>query len=360
MLSMAWSSAAAAQAGSPSAPRRVAGGCLAHAALSEKRGACSVGDVVAESPACELQIADLRTVNPAELDELWQREVRWWREQLLWDVSDAWAARRHVMERHGLPGKAVRVDARTVGYAYYVVSGHLGAISGVALSPEWNGTRVGEILLKETIADIRRQGVARIESPFVSVDCPWLVPFFEREGFRTYEREFLRLELRCSRQPVSPLAMVHLEPWRGPHLREAAAIMQAAYDGGVDAEINELYRTSDGCGVVLENILSQGGCGIPIVDASAMARHRGRGIGFAVVTEIAPRQGHLAQVAVLPDYQHQGVGRLLLSYSLSRLAEFQFETFSLIVSRSNHRALRIYKAMGFQSVLPFPVFAWDR
>ncbi|MBI3326923.1 MAG: GNAT family N-acetyltransferase [Nitrospinae bacterium] len=319
-----------------------------------------MSNVVPESSLPGLQVVDLFTVKPAELDDLWQHEVGLWRDRLLWDVSDTFAALRRVLERGGLPGKAVRVGARTVGYVYYVVAGHLGVISGFVVSPDWSGTGVGETLLKEAVDNIRRKGVGRIDSQFVSIDCPWLIPAFEREGFHTYWREFLRIELGRPRGRASPLPMVHLEPWQGTHLREAAAIMQAAYAGGADAQINELYRTSEGCQVVLENILGQGGCGIPIGEASAMACNRGRGIGFVVVTEIACRQGHLAQVAVLPEYQHRGVGRLLLEYSLSRLAELQFDTLSLIVSRSNHRALKIYQAMGFQSVLPFPVFVWER
>jgi ribosomal protein S18 acetylase RimI-like enzyme len=319
-----------------------------------------VSGVVAARAVSGLQIVNLCTVKPAELDGLWQREERWWREQLFWDISGTIAMLKPVIERGGLPGKAVRVGARTVACAYYMIAERLGVICGLVVSPEWSSAGVGGMLLNETVADIRRQGVPRIESQVVAIDCPWLTPVFEREGFRTYWREFLRLDLGRSRGPVSPLAMVHLEPWQGTHLREAAPIMQMAYGGGVDAEINELYRTSDGCGAVLNDILTQGGCGVLVAQASALARHRGRGIGFAVVTEIAPRQAHLAQVVVLPEYQRRGVGRWLLGYSLSRLAELHFDTLSLIVSRSNHRALRMYRAMEFQSVLSFPVFVWER
>jgi len=44
---------------------------------------------------------------------------------------------------------------------------------------------------------------------------------------------------------------------------------------------------------------------------------------------------------------------------LSRLAELGFETLSLIVSRLNRPALRMYQLMGFQSALSFPVFTWE-
>lgn len=307
-----------------------------------------------------VQVVDLCTVKPAELEDLWQREVRWWRDRLLWDVSDAFAALRRLVARGGLPGKAVRVDARTVGYAYYGIAERLGVIAGFAVSSEGSDTDVTEMLLQKTVDEIRRQGVPRIESQFIAGDCPQLAPAFARAGFRTYWREFLRLDVRRPRGAVSPSPMVVLEPWRGTHLDEAAAILQAAYDGGIEAEIHARYRSTAGCGMVLENILHQGSCGALVAEASALARHRGRGIGVVVVTEIAPRQGHLTQVAVLPEYQRRGIGQWLLDYSLSRLAERQFDTLSLIVSRANDRALRLYQAMGFHSVLAFPAFTWER
>jgi ribosomal protein S18 acetylase RimI-like enzyme len=174
-----------------------------------------------------------------------------------------------------------------------------------------------------------------------SIHGPWLPPFFEREGFRAYWREFMRCKLRRAHESVSPPAMMHLESLRETDLHEAAPIMLAAYGGGIDAEISVQYRTYDGCKLVLESILSQGSCGIPVIEASALARHRGRAIGFIILTEIAQRQGHLGQFAVLPAYQRQGLGRLVVSYGLSRSAELGFDTLSLIVTRTNWRALII-------------------
>jgi ribosomal protein S18 acetylase RimI-like enzyme len=97
-------------------------------------------------------------------------------------------------------------------------------------------------------------------------------------------------------------------------------------------------------------------CGNPIVQASAMAQQRGHGIGFIILTEIGPQQAHVAQVAVLPPYQHQAVGRALLNNALSRLPDCGFTAVSLIVSRLNRRALELYKLIGFKPVLSFPVF----
>jgi ribosomal protein S18 acetylase RimI-like enzyme len=43
---------------------------------------------------------------------------------------------------------------------------------------------------------------------------------------------------------------------------------------------------------------------------------------------------------------------------MSQLAALHFETLSLIVSRTNHRALAMYRAAGLRPVLTFPVFVW--
>jgi ribosomal protein S18 acetylase RimI-like enzyme len=307
-----------------------------------------------------VQVVDLSIIKAPELDELWRHEMRVWRDRLLWDVSHGVAALRRIIERGGLPGKAVQVGSRTVGYAYYGIAGRLGVIGGVVVAPAWNNPDVGERLLQRTIDEIRAKGVSRIESQFLAIDCPWLSPAFERQGFRTYWREFLRLDIRRPQRAVSPLAMVSLEPWREADLPDAASMLEAAYHDGVEAEIHQRYRSADGCRAVLENIVSQGSCGPLVAEASAIARHRGRSIGCSVITEVAPRQGHLAQVVVLPEYQRRGIGRLLLDYSVSQLAARQFDTLCLLVSRANQSALRLYRAMGFQAVLAFPAFTWER
>jgi len=306
-----------------------------------------------------MQVVDLRGVRPEALEDLWHCEVRFWRTRLLWDVSGTCAALRRIMERGGLPGMAVRANGRTVGYAYYGVAGRLGVIAGLVVSPEWRRTCVGETLVQATIEAIRRLGVSRIESRFVSIDDGRLVPAFERAGFRTYWREFLRRELRQVRGVVHAPASVLLQPWRQTHLGEAAPMLQQAYAGGVEADIDEQYRSVDGCHVILDNIVHQGSCGMLLPEASALARYQGQGVGFVLVTEISPRQGHLTHLVVVPEHQRRGVGRGLLDYCLQRLTERRFETLSLIVSRSNEGALGLYQAMGFQSVLAFPVFVWE-
>jgi len=319
-----------------------------------------VSSLAREHPMPKPQVVDLLTVAPAELEGLWRYEAQWWREHLLWDIAQPLEVLRRVIGRRGVAGKAVRVGTQTVGYTYYVISGSLGVLSGLVIAPAWNIPEVGESLLQATVAAMRQRGVRRIESPCVSMASPWLVPVGERAGLQAAWRAFLRVELACAHISVQNPVFVQLEPWREMHVHEAAAIMQAAYQTTVDVELNMLYRTVEGCSSVLDDLQQQGGCGPLVAEASVFARHRGQGIGFVVVTEIAPRQGHLAQVAVLPAYQRQGVGRMLVNYCLSQLAARHFDTLSLIVSRTNRRAFRLYQTLGLQEILMFPVFVWEQ
>jgi ribosomal protein S18 acetylase RimI-like enzyme len=216
------------------------------------------------------------------------------------------------------------------------------------------------MLLQHTVSEMRGLGVSRIESLFVSVDSSCLAGAFESRGFRTHWRELLGTELCPSLGPVDIPAIWEMEAWQPGHWYEAATLLQAAYEAGVEAEIHQPYRSVEGCRRVLDGILHQASCGMLIPQASAMVRHRGRGVGLVVVTEVGPRQAHLPQIAVLPAYQRRGLGRLLLEYSRQQLSARQFAALSLFVSRANQRAGEVYRAMGFRPVLEFPVFIWDR
>jgi ribosomal protein S18 acetylase RimI-like enzyme len=306
----------------------------------------------------DVHVIDLSDVAASELSDLWQYEMRLWRERLLWDISSHAAALRRILRRGALLGKAVRVNDRTVAYAYYGISGPLGVVAGLTVLPEWTHTEVGETLLNATIQAMQRRGLSRIECRFIAADCPWLGTALEAAGFHIYWREFLRRELAETHQSRQPMAGASLQPWHATHLSQAAVILQAAYLGSIEAEMLALYRSIDGCRSVLEQIVNQGSCGVVVPEASLLAHDRGTSLGFVMVTEVAPRQAHLPQLAVLPAYQRQGIGRGLLDHSLRRLCEGGYETLSLIVSRANERALRLYYDTGFQAILSFPVGIW--
>jgi ribosomal protein S18 acetylase RimI-like enzyme len=317
-----------------------------------------------EAEATELRVVDLDSVPPAELEGFFRREQALWREQLSWDVSSAVSAFRRAMERGGISGKAVRCGSSTAAYGYFIVEAGRGVMTGLAVAPEWSGEEVGPLLVRSMARELTDRGVSRIESQFVSFDAPWLVPSFEAEGFETFVREFRRLPLSAPApverpQPFSGPFV--LRPWKSWNLTEASQLMQSAHASGIDARMNELYRSSEGCRSLLTSVLRHRGCGSAVLEASTVARdaRTDRAVGFAVVTETSVRKAHLAQLAVAPDFQGRGLGRLLLTRTLERLTEMGYDGLSLMVSRDNRRALDLYRSMGFALVIAFPVFSRD-
>src|SRR5262245_17548932 len=126
----------------------------------------------------ELQIVDLDSVRPSELEGFFRREMAVWRDRLSWDVSSAVTSFRPALERGGVSGKAVRCGSVTAGYGYFLVESGRGVLTGLAVAPEWRGKDIGPILVRSMIRDIELRGVSRIESQFVSFDASWLVPCF--------------------------------------------------------------------------------------------------------------------------------------------------------------------------------------
>lgn len=313
--------------------------------------------LIAERPVPGLEVVDLGRVRPRELVHLWEREIRLWREVLGWDVSDAVRGLSRAVDRGGLLGKVARSGGEALGYTYFGVEGSRAVISGLVVPPH-RGAEVGEALVDALLEDVGRLRVRRVETQFLCFESEWLAPCFESHGFDTHWREFLRLDLdRVSSRSPSADGFLLL-PWSGWNLSEMAHLMEQAHRGGLDATVNELYRTADGCRLLLNNIARQRGCGEPLVSASAIGRDGAtdRAAGFALVTEIASRHGHLAQIAVAPPFQGRGVGRLLLQHVMRQLAASDFSTLSLMFSNGNERAASLYRGAGFETAHRFPVF----
>lgn len=314
---------------------------------------------IAERALPNLQVVDLSRLRSTELKGLWAREVRLWRDKLDWDVSGAMSALERAVDRGGLTGKAIRCGGVTAAYAYYVVEGDRGVISGLVVSPSFRAEHIGAAIVDAVVDELERRNVRRVETQFICYDAPWLSSCFEARGFQTHWREFLRVAISRPRPQRESSKHVVVLPWSAWNLSEMASLMERAHRGGVDAVMNELYRTSSGCRILLNNIIRQRGCGRSLTEASSIVRERTTDLpaGFAIVTEIGRRHGHLAQVAVAPAFQGRGVGHHLLSHTFARLGELGLDTLSLMVSGGNERALRLYRSMGFETTYRFPVFS---
>ena len=319
----------------------------------------------------QAEIVDLVGLRPEQLENLWAEEKRLWQGELFWDTSAAISVIRDAVKRRSLVGRAIRIANEVVGCGYYIVDGQRAVLGGFMLAPNARVATIGLPLAASLISSVQSEqaeGVTRVETQFIPFNLPWLRDaFLARDKFRE-DAPGLELRTHDCQGTTS-----RNSPWQSgvrsssarAHAyskRVLALLMQAAHDGRVDAEMNELYRNPEGCRTLLENILQLQGCGEPIPMASLVAqRPESRMLsGFIVATEISPRHAHLAQVAVSPSAQGLGLGKLLLGRAIDALTGAGYLTVSLMVSETNERAFLLYESMGFRTALRFPVFSWDR
>ncbi len=319
--------------------------------------------VAPEKLSSKAEIVDLVEFTSDELAPLWRDERNLWEDVLYWDAAPTIAAMGAALERRSLGGKALRIDGHVVGCGYYLVAGQRAIVGGLMLSLDAKSSALVSLLIGSLISSIKtHRKVSRIESQFIPIGIPYLQDGFRAQGSCEHRRLFLRRDLERGAGTFECGGTFEFEPWNLSHLSQAARLMHQAHEGKVDSEMNELYRTKEGCRTLLENILYQQGCGNPVPLSSYVARKPPARtiLGFIVATEISRGHAHLAQIAVGPSDQGLGLGKLLLARSVDALADAGFLTVSLMVSESNQRAVSLYESLGFRTVLSFPVFSWDR
>jgi len=72
--------------------------------------------------------------------------------------------------------------------------------------------------------------------------------------------------------------------------------------------------------------------------------------GYILASKISRKQGKVVSVAVHPNYQSQGVGMLLMRSVIKRYSKEEVNCLMLEVRRSNVRAIKFYKKMGFEKI----------
>lgn len=77
-----------------------------------------------------------------------------------------------------------------------------------------------------------------------------------------------------------------------------------------------------------------------------MSREEKRVAGYVIFWQIGD-EAQINNLAIHPDFQGQGLGELAMRYVLNRLKENGVRFVSLEVRVSNHRALSLYRKLGF-------------
>lgn len=77
-----------------------------------------------------------------------------------------------------------------------------------------------------------------------------------------------------------------------------------------------------------------------------VSREEKRVAGYVIFWQIGD-ESQVNNLAIHPDFQGQGLGELAMRYVLNRLKENGVRFVSLEVRVSNHRALSLYRKLGF-------------
>jgi ribosomal protein S18 acetylase RimI-like enzyme len=308
-----------------------------------------------------MQIVDLRQMHSRALENLFEEEIRRWREELHWDYRPSIELIRKFIDSRALGGYAAIEDGRPTGYGFYVLEDHKGLIGGLFASARNGQAAVTQRLLTEMLDALRASPrLERIEAQLMPFGSE-LDPVFLSQYFRLYARQFMVLplgEARLSKLPIS--AGLRIEPWTDRAFDSAARLIQLAYADHVDSQINDQYRSEAGSLKFLRNIVLLPGCGQFLPEASFVVRPASGepSVGMILTSTVDAGVGHTTQVCVMPGHQGHGIGRLLMERSIEALQRRKYESLSLTVTSVNTRAVGLYERLGFHTIKTFAAGVW--
>jgi len=310
-----------------------------------------------------MNLVDLRQVSVRQIEPLLEEEARHWRDELHWDYRSALDLIKRFLEAHALCGCAAFENGTAAGYSFYVLEDQKGLIGGLYVSPKFPQAAIGHRLLDEMLYAMRAvPQLSRIEAQLMPFGGPVEGPLREH-GFHLFTRQFMLFDLQKSSPPrfgASP--GMRLDRWNDRFFEPCAKLIYLCYTDHVDGEINDQYRSRTGALKFLKNIILLPGCGQFVPGASFVLRQPGSDdlIAAVLTSEVSSGVGHTTQICVLPGYQGNGIGRLLMQTSAEALRAMKFRELTLTVTSENAAAVKLYEKLGFITIRTFTAGVWPR
>ena len=312
----------------------------------------------------ETNLVPLSEVDPDSMDEIFQEEIDYWRDQLMWDYQSAVLLIKKYIALGGLSGWALCDDSGDyIGYAYYVINQPVAYIGNIFVrsdkaSEETYRKLAGEIL--DCLGG--NQQVRRVESQIFTFNYD-LASFFGQRGFSILRRHFLTLPTGAPQGKTPTLKRAgsfRLQRWEKKYFSQAAAIIHDGYLGSPDYELCHDYQSPEGCHRLLQNLVENPGCGVFSPQTSSVVVDRtGHACAVMITSRISPTTGMIPQISVKREFQGRGMGSLLLKTYFDRARRAGLQNVVLSVSEANHSACRLYSRLGFQKTRGFYAFIID-
>lgn len=309
-------------------------------------------------------LVELRHLRAQDLNLLLTEEAASWKDILDWDFQASAGLVRRFLDIQALSGYSLVVNNRVVGYSYFVCEERKGLIGDLYLINEY-ATAENEGLLLSAVLDLllKTPLVRRVESQLMMLRNAASIPLPHWRFLRAYRRNFMELVLGSAHrlQPADASRWSIIDNWMEFRHDEAAALIANAYQGHIDSDINDQYRSVAGAQRFLMNIVQYPGCGTFFAPASFVAvdGHTGRLCGICLTSLVAPDVGHITQVCVSKAVRGKGVGYQLMKQSLEALARHNCRKASLTVTAVNTEAIVLYERLGFKKVREFSAHVWE-
>jgi ribosomal protein S18 acetylase RimI-like enzyme len=329
--------------------------------------AMAVGDFIFGKQKGELEVLDLRHFGAAQIGALFAAETRRWQQRLVWDYSKSMELLLEYVDGHILPGYAATRNGEVRGYTFGVLEGVKAVIGDVFAFNEAADTTnpICDLLLRHLIEMLQATpGVDRIESQLLLFPAGALRTPFHEADFRAFPRLFMMGSIEAALTGNNPLRLppgLYLESWRPELYEPAAELIHRCYQGHMDANINDQYRSVAGSLRFLHNIVRFPGCGIFSAENSWVLRDSaGKPQAMSLSSRVHPDVGHVTQLCVSPQWRSHGLGRTLLQQTAQALRKDGGKALSLTVTEANHSARAVYDSLGYKVMHRFEAMVWDR
>jgi ribosomal protein S18 acetylase RimI-like enzyme len=322
----------------------------------------------------QFEILDLRHFNGRQLRPILEQEGLVWRDRLRWDYASSTELLLQYLDLQILPGYVALMRGQICGYCFCVYEGNKSVIGDIFVLPSTPSRQsVTEILTRHLIEMLAASpDIDRIEAQLLLFDTGVLSQTFTSTGFIIFPRLFLECELECELErgptlsalpPPRPVpASVELCRWIPGFYQPTAELIHAAYEGHLDSQINDQYRTLHGSLRFLHNIVRFPGCGVFDPEGSWVLRDRASHalVGVILCSQVSPAVAHVTQICVASSMRGHGLGQSLLRHCMQELRARGCKALTLTVSEQNHSSLRLYTAAGFTTRLRFEALVLEK
>lgn len=315
-----------------------------------------------DSPAFET--IDLRFVPPGSLDRILEEESDVWRTELAWDFTTSAGLVKRFADMQSLPGVALMAGPWVIGYTYTVTEEEKGLIGDLYILREYSSPALEDQLLRATVESLTKSSkVRRMESQIILLSHPRPEPPAMHQHLHLFERCFMSCDLENGGpwMPSGGDRDLEIGQWHEQHQDDSAGLIAHCYEGHIDSQINDQYRSLGGARRFLNNIVQYPGCGAFHSTGSWLGwqKSTGRLCAMSLSSLVAADTGHITQICVLPNCRGTGVGREMLARTLEGMRQEGVKQVSLTVTASNTEAIGLYESMGFRIRRRFAAMVWD-